>query len=156
MKERAMSLDANAVEHIISTGVPNFSEHGIRVEQAGNGRARLRQPFKENQLRPGGTLSGPTMMGLADAAMYAAILAQLGRIEMAVTQNLNINFLARPQPNDLIAEAEIIRLGRRSAVLEVRLFSEGSEQMVAHVTGTYALPSAHKSVSEASTSQEGR
>src|SRR5690554_2315399 len=99
----------------------------MRVESAGNGRARLRQLFRENQLRPGGTISGPTMMGLADAAMYAAILGQLGRLEMAVTQNLNINFLARPQASDLIAEAEIIRLGRRSAVLEVRLFSRSEE-----------------------------
>jgi uncharacterized protein (TIGR00369 family) len=135
-----MSLQAGAVEEIIRQGVPNFAEHGIRVEQVGNGRARLRQPFRENLTRPGGTLSGPTMMGLADAAMYAAILGQLGRLEMAVTQNLNINFLARPEQGDLIAEAEIIRLGRRSAVLEVRLFSDASERMVAHVTGIYALP----------------
>ncbi|MCC1496427.1 PaaI family thioesterase [Alcanivorax sp. 1008] len=135
-----MSLDARAVEQIISSGVPNFSEHGICVEQAGSGKARLRQPFRQNLIRPGGTLSGPTMMGLADAAMYAAILGQLGRLEMAVTQNLNINFLARPEPCDLIAEAQIIRLGRRSAVLEVRLFSDASEKMVAHVTGIYSLP----------------
>ncbi|MDF1630369.1 MAG: PaaI family thioesterase [Alcanivoracaceae bacterium] len=137
-----MSLDASAVEQIIRSGVPNFSEHGIRIEQAGSGKARLRQPFRENLVRPGGTLSGPTMMGLADAAMYAAILGQLGRLEMAVTQNLNINFLARPDPCDLIAEAQIIRLGRRSAVLEVRLFSAGSDKMVAHVTGIYSLPTA--------------
>lgn len=135
-----MALDAKSVEDIIRQGVPNFAEYGLSVEQAGGGRARLRQPFRENLVRPGGTLSGPTMMGLADAAMYAAILGQLGRLEMAVTQNLNINFLARPQPRDLIADAEIIRLGRRSAVLEVRLYSEGSEAMVAHVTGIYALP----------------
>jgi uncharacterized protein (TIGR00369 family) len=137
-----MSLDAHEVEQIIGSGVPNFSEHGIRVEQVGEGRARLRQPFRDNLIRPGGTLSGPTMMGLADAAMYAAILGQLGRLEMAVTQNLNINFLARPEPRDLLAKAEIIRLGRRSAVLEVRLFSDGSDKMVAHVTGIYALPAA--------------
>jgi uncharacterized protein (TIGR00369 family) len=85
------------------------------------------------------------MMGLADSAMYAAILGQLGRLEMAVTQNLNINFLARPEPCDLLADAEIIRLGRRSAVLEVRLFSEGSDRLVAHVTGIYALPATRES-----------
>jgi uncharacterized protein (TIGR00369 family) len=140
-RERGMSLSASDVEQIISTGVPNFSESGMSVEQAGEGRARLRQPFRANLIRPGGTLSGPTMMGLADAAMYAAILGQLGRLEMAVTQNLNINFLSRPEPCDLIAEAQIIRLGRRSAVLEVRLFSDGSDAMVALVTGIYALPS---------------
>jgi uncharacterized protein (TIGR00369 family) len=143
--ELRMSLDASAVEQIIRQGVPAFGEGGIRVEQVGDGRARVRQPFRENLIRPGGTLSGPTMMGLADSAMYAAILGQLGRLEMAVTQNLNINFLARPEPCDLIAEAEIIRLGRRSAVLEVRLFSEGSDRLVAHVTGIYALPATRDS-----------
>ena len=79
-------------------------------------------------------------MGAADAAMYAAILGNLGALEMAVTQNLNINFLARPAAKDLIAEATILRRGRRSVVLEVGLFSEGKVDMVAHVTGTYALP----------------
>lgn len=137
-----MGLDAQAVEQIIGAGVPHFADSGIRVETVGGGRARLRQPFRQRLLRPGGTVSGPTMMGLADAAMYAAILGRLGRLEMAVTQNLNINFLARPAPRDLLAEAEIIRLGQRSAVLEVRLFSDGEPAMVAHVTGIYALPAA--------------
>lgn len=135
-----VSLNAEQVQKVIRGGLPAAEEMGLQVEQAGDGRARLRQPFRENMIRPGGTLSGPTMMGLADAAMYAAILGTLGRLEMAVTQNLNINFLARPEPADLLAEAEIIRLGRRSAVLEVRLFSDGADQMVAHVTGIYALP----------------
>ncbi|WP_157375602.1 PaaI family thioesterase [Alcanivorax hongdengensis] len=133
-------LNAQQVQEIIYQGLPAASEEGLRVEQVGDHRARVRTPFRESALRPGGTLSGPTMMGLADAAMYAAILAALGRVEMAVTQNLNINFLSRPAPRDLIAEAVILRLGRRSAVLEVQLFSEGGEEMVAHVTGTYALP----------------
>ena len=135
-----MVLSAEDVERVIRDGVPAAGETGLRVESAAGGRARVRQPFRENLVRPGGTLSGPTMMGLADSAMYAAILGQLGRIEMAVTQNLNINFLSRPAARDLIAEAEIIRLGRRSVVLEVRLFSDGAEAMVAHVTGIYALP----------------
>ncbi len=135
-----MSLTAADIEHIICQGVPAAGEQGLRVEMAEQGRARLRQPFLPNLVRPGGTLSGPTMMGLADAAMYAAILSRLGKLEMAVTQNLNINFLTRPQPHDLLAEAHIIRLGRRSAVLEVALYSDGSDQMVAHVTGIYALP----------------
>jgi len=140
MGQSTMALTAEQVEQLILNGIPAAADSGLRVERVGDGAARMRQPFRSNLIRPGGTLSGPTMMGLADAAMYAAILGQLGRLEMAVTQNLNINFLARPEPCDLIAEAEIIRLGRRSAVLEVRLYSDGSEDMVAHVTGIYALP----------------
>ncbi|MBQ24649.1 PaaI family thioesterase [Alcanivorax sp.] len=134
-------LNADEVQAVIYEGLPAASEEGLRIEEVGARRARVRSPFRPSTLRPGGSISGPTMMGLADAAMYAAILGELGRVEMAVTQNLNINFLSRPAPADLIAEAVILRLGRRAAVLEVQLFSEGNDEMVAHVTGTYALPS---------------
>jgi uncharacterized protein (TIGR00369 family) len=103
-------------------------------------------PFNERQLRPGGTLSGPTMMDLADAAMYASVLAEHGALEMAVTENLNINFLRRPAPRDLIAVAEPLKSGRRSMVLDVRIYSPGEpggeDALVAHATGTYALPPA--------------
>lgn len=103
--------------------------------------ALARVPFHTKLVRPGGTLSGPTLMALADAAMYAVVLGRLGRVEMAVTSNLNINFLARPRPVDLLAQAKILRLSRRQAVCEVMLYCAGSEdELVAHVTGTYALP----------------
>lgn len=138
-------LTAEQVQDVIYSGLPAAADTGLLVEQAGNHGARVRQPFRDSMIRPGGTVSGPTMMGLADAAMYAAILGTLGRVEMAVTQNLNINFLRRPAPRDLIAECRIIRLGRRSVVLEVSLFSDdgtgqADEAPVAHVTGIYALP----------------
>lgn len=133
-------MDAGEVQQIIREGVPAAGDQGLVVERAGAGRALARFPFHPSMVRPGGTVSGPTLMGLADAAMYAAILGRLGRVEMAVTQNLNINFLRRPEPVDLIADARIIRLGGRSAVLEVYLYSEGGEEPVAHVTGIYALP----------------
>lgn len=104
-------------------------------------RVLARVPFQAKLVRPGGTLSGPVIMALADAAMYAVVLGRLGRVEMAVTANLNINFLARPAPVDLLAEARILRLSRRQAVCEVSLYSLGAEDdLVAHVTGTYALP----------------
>ncbi len=135
-----MALTPQQVEQLIRQGLPQAEESDLRVEQREDGGIRMRQPYNPKTLRPGGTLSGPVMMGLADAAMYAAILARLGRVEMAVTQNLNINFLSRPQPGDLYADAEIIRLGRRSAVLEVRVYAEQGDQLVAHVTGIYALP----------------
>lgn len=136
-------LSAEEVQAVIYNGLPAAAEKGLRVEWVDGNRVGVRYPFQPSMIRPGGTVSGPTMMGLADSAMYAAILARLGRVEMAVTQNLNINFLSKPEPRDLTAEAEIIRLGRRSVVLEVRIYSDGKEEMVAHVTGTYALPSRH-------------
>jgi acyl-coenzyme A thioesterase PaaI-like protein len=80
-------------------------------------------------------------MSWADAAMYAVVLGRLGRVEVAVTSNLNINFLVKPKPIDLLAEARILRLSKRQAVCEVSLYSLGNaEELVAHVTGTYASP----------------
>ena len=125
-------LTAKQVEALIRGGLPAAAEQGVVVESVGENRARVRYRFTESMIRPGGTVSGPTLMSLADAAMYAQ--------EMAVTQNLNINFLSKPGQADLIGDAEILRLGRRSAMLEVRLYSDGNDVMVAHVTGTYAIP----------------
>ncbi|MGH8354440.1 MAG: PaaI family thioesterase [Pseudomonas sp.] len=113
----------------------------LRIDRLDADCALARVPFQAKLVRPGGTLSGPTIMALADAAMYAVVLGRLGRVEMAVTANLNINFLAKPKPVDLVAEARILRLSRRQAVCEVSLYSLGTEEeLVAHVTGTYALP----------------
>lgn len=134
-----MTLTAQQVQQIIHDGLPAAEQQGIEVRER-DGGVVLRCPFRPEMVRPGGTVSGPSIMAAADAAMYAAILARLGRVEMAVTQNLNINFLARPKPAALLAEPDIIRLGRRSAVLEVRVYSEGEDTLVAHVTGIYALP----------------
>lgn len=137
-----MTLSPSDITAIITQGVPAAEDTGFRVEAVGPERVLCRSRFDERQLRPGGTLSGPTMMSLADAAMYAAVLARLGRLEMAVTQNLNINFLRRPTPADLLAEAAILKMGRRSVVLDVKIYSEGSPDVVAHATGTYSLPPA--------------
>lgn len=137
-----MSLSAVEVEELIRVGVPMAEDIGFRVEEAREGFARTRLTFTDRLVRPGGTISGPVQMALADASMYAAVLASLGKVEMAVTSNLSINFLQKPVPGDLAAEAVVLRLGRRLAFCEVRLLSgEGDDvQLVAHVTGSYALP----------------
>ena len=80
------------------------------------------------------------MMGLADFAMYAAVLTRVGIVELALTTNLNINFLHRPQPGDLLAKARLIKLGKHLAVGQVEVYVDGHEDMVAHVTATYSLP----------------
>lgn len=114
-----------------------------RVEQIGSGTARIRMRHSDDFLRPGGTVSGPVLMGLADMAMYAVVMSLIGQVELAVTTNLNINFLRRPGPADIIAEARILKLGKRLAVGEVALYSDGEEGMVAHVTATYSIPPDH-------------
>lgn len=111
------------------------------IEEIGPGRVLIRRKVSDANLRPGGTVSGPTMMGLADHAMYAVILAHIGPVALAVTTNLNINFLRKPGLQDLLAEGRLLKLGKRLAVGEVTLFNEGEEDdPVAHVTSTYSIP----------------
>lgn len=93
------------------------------------------------RLRPGGTISGPTLMGLADGAAYCQILAHTGPVALAVTSSLNMTFLRKPQPADVIGEATFLKLGRKLAVVDVRVRSEGSAALVAQAVVTYAIPS---------------
>jgi len=137
-----MTLTPAELTAIIREGVPASEGSGFCVERIEPDGVLCRLPFNPLQIRPGGTLSGPTMMTLADAAMYAAVMARLGRLEMAVTQSFNINFLSRPMPADLLARAGILKSGRRTVVLDVSIYSEGSLDVVAHATGTYSLPPA--------------
>ncbi len=127
-------------DHIIETELPWAEEIGMTTDSIGDGEAVLRLPFNDSMLRPGGTVSGPTMMALADACMYAVILSAIGKVKLAVTTSFNINFMHRPAPGDLMAEGKIMKLGRRLAVMEVTLHSDGHDEPVAHATGTYSIP----------------
>ena len=131
--------DIDTVGAWLATHMPDGTA-GMELVELGPGSARLRLAFGERQLRPGGTLSGPTMMALADAAMYAALLGRIGPVKLAVTTSFNANFLHRPEPADLIAEASVLKLGKRLAVIEVTVHSEGFDAAVAHMTGTYSIP----------------
>lgn len=111
-----------------------------KIEEVWCGGCRLRHPFSENSLRPGGSLSGTTMMSLADFAMYIAVLSAIGWVPLAVTTNLTINFLKKPAARDLVAEARLIKLGKRLAVGEVGIRSDGEDDLVAHVISTYSIP----------------
>jgi uncharacterized protein (TIGR00369 family) len=112
----------------------------MRIEAVGPKSARLRYTANERNLRPGGTVSGPTLMGIADGALYVAILANIGWVPLAVTTSLSINFLKKPSPGDIIAECKLMKLGKRLAVGEVGLYSEGDDEMVAHCVATYSIP----------------
>ena len=120
---------------------PEFWGSGeLRLEDLGPMTATLRLAYHPRHLRPGGTISGPTMFGLCDSALYAAILNELGPVAHAVTTNVSINFLRKPAPLDLIGKARLIKLGKWLAVGEVTLYSDGESEMVAHATGTYSIP----------------
>lgn len=111
------------------------------VDKVGNRSATLIQPVDTNHLRPGGTVSGPTIMGLADAALYSAIMGELGMVAMAVTTSLNFNFMRKPLADKaLVAECQLLKMGKNLAVGDVRFYSQGETELVAQATGTYALP----------------
>ncbi len=121
--------------------VEHFPQGVGEVESAGGGTARLRLPVSEQHLRPGGTVSGPALMALADCALYVAILAEIGPVALAVTTNFNINFFRKAPPDRaVIAEARLFKLGKRLAVGEITLRSDGATEPVAHVTATYSIP----------------
>lgn len=111
------------------------------VEEVRPGEVRIRVPFRESMLRPGKVLSGPALFTASDIAMYALVLAHVGPELMAVTANLNMNFLNKAKPGDIIALGRLLKLGRRLAVMEVSLYSSAEpDTPVAHVTGSYARP----------------
>lgn len=125
---------------IIAQSLPGAAAYDLKIDRLKAGHAVVRMPYKPDFVRPGGTISGPTMMALADFAMYVVVMSLIGRVELAVTTNLNINFLRKPAPKDLVAEGRILKLGKRLAVMEVTIFSKGEREPVAHVTGTYSIP----------------
>jgi acyl-coenzyme A thioesterase PaaI-like protein len=135
-------MSAAEVTRLLQREFPQMAsaEHRNVIEEAWHCGARVRRTFSEKSLRPGGTISVPTMMGLTDFAMYVAILASIGPVPLAVTTNLNINFLRKPSRRDLIAEVKLIKLGKRLAVGDVAIYSDGEENMVAHATSTYSIP----------------
>jgi len=119
----------------------SFGSGDTRIETADGETCRLRQRYGDGMLRPGGTISGPTLMALADCAMYVVLLSAIGPVALAVTTNLSINFLRRGVPgHDVIAEARLLKLGKRLAVGEVMLLSASSPDPIAHVTTTYSIP----------------
>jgi uncharacterized protein (TIGR00369 family) len=120
-----------------------FASGDITIEHADGASCLIRRRFNEAMLRPGGTVSGPTLMALADVAMYVVLLSAIGPVGLAVTTNLNINFLRKGQPGqDVLAAAKILKLGKRLAVGEVSLMSGTAPDPIAHVTATYSIPNA--------------
>lgn len=116
-------------------------ESGYAIEKLWHGGAVVRRHYHPRSLRPGGTVSGPSIMALADFTMYLAVLSAIGWVPLAVTTNFNINFLRKPAPGDLLAEARLIKLGKRLAVGDIGIRSEGAgADLVAHATSTYSLP----------------
>jgi uncharacterized protein (TIGR00369 family) len=136
-------LDIARLEALIEDRFPQIHSGGrvLSIDEIGDRSARVRMRHHERMIRPGGTVSGSAMFTLADFSVYVAIIATLGEAGIdAVTTNLNINFLTKPAARDMLASVRLIRMGRRLAVGEAEIYSEGATDMVAHAIATYALP----------------
>jgi acyl-coenzyme A thioesterase PaaI-like protein len=132
---------AASKEEVAEFLVAEFPQSKCVVEEVGNGRAVVSHVIGPNELRPGGTVSGPVLMGIADVALYVAILGEIGIVPLTVTTSLTINFLRKPPASrPIIGICKLLKVGRSLAVGEVSLFSEGSDEPVAHVVGTYSIP----------------
>lgn len=120
--------------------VPLAVHLGCRVSSLDYGTASFSLPFRPELLRPGGTISGPAMMTLADVAIWGAVLSMLGPVALAVTTDLTFHFLKKPLPGDLVAHARTLQLGRRLAIGECTITATDEPSPLAHAVGTYALP----------------
>ncbi len=140
--ETSVRMSVEEVSAFIDEVFPQIHHGGriITIEAIRPMGARLRMIRHERTVRPGGTISGPAMFTLADVGIFIAILGALGPVPLAVTTNMTINFLRKPAARDMIAEVELLKLGKRLAVGEVALYSEGESAMVAHATATYSIP----------------
>ena len=128
-------------EEIVAFITAEFPQTKCIIEAVGNNGAILSHEIGINELRPGGTVSGPVLMSVADVAIYVAILGKIGIVPLTVTTSLTINFLRKPSAEArIIAECTLLKVGRTLIVGEVSLYSEGSKDLVAHVVGTYSVP----------------
>lgn len=140
--QRESVMSKAEIERLLRAEFPQAfnDDSGLSLEQVAFGTCRVRQAYLPRLIRPGGTISGPTMMALADFSMYVAVFSVAGPMALAVTTNLNINFLRKPAQADLIAETRLLKAGKRLVVGEVAIFSDGDDDAVAHVTSTYSIP----------------
>ena len=134
-------LDAAGVNALLRRAFPGANQAAtMDVTSVEPGRIHMVAPYRDGLLRPGGVISGPTLMSMADSAAYALVLSHIGDQLMAVTSQLNISFLRGAQPGDIHADAELLRLGRRLAICDIRIWTETPERLAAQANVTYALP----------------
>src|SRR5438552_6577374 len=130
----APALAADELTRLLSAEFPQVWScvSGLSIEEVWSGGCRLRQAYREQTLRPGATISGATIMALGDYAVYIAVLATIGWEPLAVTTNLNVNFLRKPSRKDLLADCDLIKVGKRLVVGEVTIREEGDDEPIAH------------------------
>jgi uncharacterized protein (TIGR00369 family) len=136
------SLVLNKIElsNYVKEVFPQADAYQWQVKELVPGYVKVAMEIGDGHLRPGGTVSGPTMFALADIAAYLVILGHIGKVALAVTTSLNINFLTKPPPGNLIAECRLIKLGKRLAICEIHITGTQDDIIVAQATATYSIP----------------
>jgi uncharacterized protein (TIGR00369 family) len=132
-------VDAAAVEAFLDEIAPGATEF-MKIEEATPKTARIRLLGTDSHLRPGGIVSGPTLMTLADFSVWVPVLSAIGPEPMTTTVDLNIHFLRRVPPGDVIAETRLLKVGKRLATGDVLMYVDGDPDPVAHATVTYSIP----------------
>jgi len=138
-----LKLTAAQLEQLLNSAFPSGKgDNPLLVEEVQPGMARVRMRYREWMQRPGRVLSGPTLMAAADTAMYVAVMAHVGPALMAVTADMNLRFLNKGALGDVLAEARILKLGRKLVVMETRVWSAAEpDSLVMYASGSYAVPS---------------
>jgi len=135
-----LKMDADALKAFLKAEFPQVSSD-FEIERLDEELLTIRLVTSQKHLRPGGTVSGPSMFGLVDVGVYLAILARIGPVALAVTTNCGIDFMRKPAAGaDLLAETRILKLGRALAVGDVLVYSEGDDRPVARASLTYSIP----------------
>ncbi len=133
------ALDAREITDFLESVWPGVTA-ALTIEDVAARQARVRSTVSADRLRPGGIVSGPVLMALADTAVWVAVLSVIGPVAMTVTVDLTIHFLRPAPPADVVADARLLKIGRRLAVGDVLLYSDGAPDPVAQATVTYAIP----------------
>jgi uncharacterized protein (TIGR00369 family) len=125
---------------VLHESMPEMRGLDLRVDRLVRGEVVLRLGHDDRRLRPGGTISGPTVFMLADLALYAVTMSIVGLETLAVTTDVSIHFLRKPKPAALVCTAKVLKAGKRLVVGEAEIATEGESEPVAHVVGTYSVP----------------
>lgn len=126
------------IEEVFPQSIADYPT--LDVTSVEPGQVRVRLETDDRHLRPGGTVSGPTLFSIADMGGYFCVLSHIGREALAVTTNININFMRKAEPGVLEADSRILKLGKRLMVFEISITQGGTDNVIAHATGTYAIP----------------
>lgn len=132
-------MERDELSAYVSEVFPQSDHYGFEIETLSPGSIEVSMKVADHHLRPGGTVSGPTMFALADCSSYLLLLAHIGKVALAVTTNLNINFVSKPE-GDLMARTRFLKLGKRLAVIDIAICARDEDRLVAHATTTYSIP----------------